>query len=152
MKKAGPLCLAVVCVACSGAVTTRDGGALDPTAVHNESHVNGSLRLELQDYPTNAGIFFALPSVIAGDGNIVVENTRYGSLCRFAVDGHADQAGNTIGLHISFVERLTLCTQEIRALKYTATLTEPPGTYDVLVIHEDGTSPDTLVRRTVTVR
>jgi hypothetical protein len=152
MNRAILLCLSLLCGACSGATTSRDGGRLDPTAVHNETHVNGSLRLELQDYPTNAGIFFALPSVAAGDGSIVVENTRYGSLCRFAVDGRADQAGNTIGLHISFSERLTLCTQEIRALKYTATLTEQPGTYNVFVIHDDGSGPDTLVRRTVSVR
>jgi hypothetical protein len=144
---------ALLSAACSGALSTRpassDSGA---SAVHNDSRVNGALRLELTDYPTNAGIMFALPSVTGGDGQIVVENTRYGSLCLFAVDGRAETIDHTIALHISFEQRLSVCTQEIRALKYSARITEPAGVYDELVIHEENAAADTLVRRTVTVR
>lgn len=149
MKRIALLAVAFCC-ACSGAMTARDT-PLDPASVHSETRANGVLRMDLQDYPTNPGIMFALPSVTAGDGTIDVQNTRYGSLCRFAVDGRVDASGNTLGLHVSFTERLTSCTAEIRALKYTATLTEPPGTYNLFVIHENGTRGDTLVRTTVTV-
>ena len=142
----------LLAAACSGTLapsaTPNDAGA---NAVHTDTRINGALRLELVDSPTVPGIMFALPSVTGSDGKIVVENTRYGSLCVFAVDGHADASGNTVALHISFEQRLTTCTPEIRSLKYTATITRPPGTYDVLVIHEENAGADTLVRRTVAV-
>jgi len=147
------LVAASLCAACSGATTANDRGSnVDPSAVHTDTRTKGALRLDLKDFPEQAGILFALPSVTPGTGAIVVENTRYGSLCRFEVTGKADVKGHTIGVHITFVERLTLCTAEIRALRYTATLATAPGTYDVAVIHEGGTQADTLVRRTVTVR
>lgn len=134
---------------CSGALSPRP---IPPEATHTDTRVNGTLRLELTDYPTPPGIMFALPSVTGGDGHLVVENTRYGSLCLFAVDGRAETTDHTIALHVSFEQRLSVCTQEIRALKYSATITEPAGVYDVLVIHEENAAADTLVRRTVTVR
>jgi hypothetical protein len=147
------LATVLLSVACSGAVATHDTPTeIGTSPVHSETRVTGALRLDLLDYPTNGGIMFALPSVSGGNGAIAVENTRYGSLCLLAVDGSADATGNTIALHMSFVERLTMCTAEIRALKYTATISEPPGSYHVLVIHEENARTDTLVRTNVTVR
>lgn len=152
IMKGFSLLAALLVASCSGALAPSGAPSdVGPSAVHSDTRINGALRLELVDSPTVPGIMFALPSVTGGDGKIVVENTRYGSLCVFAVDGHADASGNTIGLHITFEERLTTCTPEIRALKYTATITQPPGTYDVLVIHEENAAADTLVRRTVAV-
>jgi hypothetical protein len=133
-------------------MTANDGPKLEPNGDHTDMRVNGPLRLDLRDFTSPPGIMFALPSVTPGTGNLVVENTRYGSLCRFEVSGRADVKGHTIGVHIGFAERLTVCTAEIRALTYKATLSVPAGSYDVAVIHENGNEADTLVKRAVTVR
>lgn len=133
-----PLLLALAAAAsCSAAPTSND--------------TNGPFHLEVKDFQTQGGIFWALPSVTPSAGKIVVENTRYGSLCQFDVSGNAQTDGNKIAVHVTFSERLTACTADIRALRYTATLSEPAGTYDVSVIHTNGTQTDTLARRTVVV-
>lgn len=113
--------------------------------------VNGPLHLDVADFATRGGVLWALPSIASTGGGIVVESTRYGSLCLFDVSGSAPSQGNKIELHVRFDERLTQCTAEIRALRYTATISEAPGTYDVTVIHYTGTSVDTLRRQTVLV-
>src|SRR4051812_18006978 len=106
-------CLAALLIAtgCSG-VTTTSGDQ----SVVTES---GGLRFEASDFLAQPGMLFAKPSVTAEGGTIVARSTRYGSLCRFAVTGHADVQANRIGLHVGFSERLTICTAEIRALSYT---------------------------------
>jgi hypothetical protein len=127
-------------------------GATPPDSA-NEQLVTatGPLRLEADDYATSAGILFALPQVTTASGTIGVSSTRYGSLCRFALAGDAQVSGRTVVLRVRFNERLTLCTGEIRALRYNATITVSPGTYDVSVIHQENNEQNTLVVRTVTV-
>src|SRR4051812_22484127 len=107
MKLLAMIALAAV-AACSGGVTSNK--------------VSGPFQLEVKDFATQGGIFWALPSVTPGANSIVVENTRYGSLCQFDVAGSAQTDGNKIALRITFNERLTSCTADIRALRYTATL------------------------------
>lgn len=142
------LFLIVAAFGCSGSKVTGD---LSDTT-NNTISVSGPLRLAVTDFSTQGGIFWALPSITPAVGAVEVENTRYGSLCRFDVTGTARTRGTKIDLHVQFDERLTLCTAEIRALRYTAIITEAPGTYDVTVIHHTGTSVDTLRRQTVVVR
>jgi hypothetical protein len=134
--------------ACSSPSSTETLGGPENDSVH----VEGSLRLELRDSLSPGGILWALPSVTGQTGSVMVENTRYGSLCRFAVTGRADVQPGRIGLHIAYSERLTSCTAEIRKLQYVATITAPAGPYEVAVIHEENNRADTLVKRAVTVR
>jgi hypothetical protein len=147
--------LLAAAAACS-ASTAADVG--HPTDVQNAAgdsvQVNGPLRLVVKDTLARPGVFYALPSITAETGAIVVSNTRYGSLCRLAVSGRADIQGNTIGLHVTFAERLTMCTSEIRALTYDATVSGlSHGTpYDVAVIHEENGQADTVRTATVVVR
>ncbi len=144
MKAFGWLALAT-CMACSGARVT----AIDTT--NGDPLVSGPLRLEVKDFPAQPGILWALPSITPGTGTVVVQNTRYGSLCVWAVSGNAVVQGARIDLHIGFSARLTSCTADVRALQYTATITAPAGTYDVTVIHHEGAQADTLQKQKVTV-
>jgi hypothetical protein len=142
------LLLGVLAIGCSASSMTAD----DTGTRHDTVSVSGPLRFAVSDFVTQGGVFWALPSITPAVGAVEVENTRYGSLCRFDVTAAAQTLDNQIALHVRFDERLTQCTAEIRALQYTAVITEPPGTYDVTVIHHVGTSVDTLRRQTVIVR
>ena len=111
----------------------------------------GALTLSLHDFATRGGIMWTLPGVQAGPSTITVQSTRYGSLCRVAVDGSETISGRNVTIDIMFTQRTASCTSDIRALTYTAKLSIAPGTYDLAVVHhEDGTA-NTLVQRTVTV-
>jgi hypothetical protein len=114
--------------------------------------VTGPLRFSLKDFLATPGVLWALPSITPQTGAIVVENTRYGSMCIYAVTASADVSGRRVGLHVRYSQRLTSCTAEIRAIRYQATLSLPAGSYDVAVIHEENGSTDTLRKETVTVR
>jgi predicted ATPase len=146
--------LLAVAASCAGQAATENDRLIDADtpALQDSVQVNGSLRFAIRDFATSGGIFWALPSVTAGTQSIVVESTRYGSLCRYAVTGTSPIQGNRIELRVRFAERLTLCTADIRALSYTATVSGLSGTYAVAVIHEEGARSDTLALRTVTVR
>ena len=146
--KFGWLLLIVPALGCSESKVTD----VTSDTTHNSISVSGPLRFAVTDFSTQAGVLWALPSITPAVGAVEVENTRYGSLCRFDVTGRAETQGNKIDLFVQFDERLSLCIAEIRALRYTAIISEPPGTYDVTVIHRDGTSVDTLRRQTVAVR
>jgi predicted ATPase len=147
------LMVLAVSASCAGKALTESDRLIDTDtpASQDSVQVNGSLRFAIRDFPTGGGIFWALPSVTAGTQSIVVEHTRYGSLCRYAVAGRTQIQGNRIELHVDFAQRLTLCTADIRALRYTATVSGLSGTYEVAVIHEEGARSDTLALRTVTV-
>ena len=147
MKRVSLFLLALA-VACSGSTVAVD----DHSATHDTVSVVGPLHLAVTDFTTHGGILWALPSITPAVGGVVVDNTRYGSLCRFDVAGRADVQGGRIDLHVEFGERLTLCTAEIRALRYTAIVDAAPGTYAMTVIHHFGTTADTLRRETVVVR
>jgi hypothetical protein len=150
MKLTGLLLLALT-ASCAASITGDDASGTDLNGAQDTLKVNGPLRLALRDFSTPGGILWALPSVTPQAGAIVVENTRYGSLCRNAVTGRADIQARTVALHVTFSERTTICTGEIRALRYTATIATAPGTYDVAVIHEENNRVDTLARRSVVV-
>jgi hypothetical protein len=146
------LAFCAACSASSTALATPDATNGDQNVVQDSVQVNGPLRLAVSDFSTQGGIQWTLPSILPGPGSLLIENTRYGSLCRFAVTGNAEVHSSSIALHVKFGERLTICTADIRALRYTAMITAPAGTYNVSVIHEFGAQADTLVRRTVVVR
>jgi hypothetical protein len=111
----------------------------------------GALTLSLHDFATRGGIFWALPNAQTGPGTITVESTRYGSLCRYAVDGSATTSAKSVTIDITFTPRTAACTTDIRALTYKATLAIAPGAYDLAVVHHENGGSDTLVRRAVTV-
>jgi hypothetical protein len=140
-------------VACGSTGITTTAGIRDADATAGSVQTNGALRLETHDAPIASATMppFGPPAIAATAGAIEVTRQQYGSLCRHAVTGHADVNGSTIGLHIVFTERLTMCTAELRVLQYKATLATAPGTYDVAVIHDMNGAADTLARQTVTV-
>ena len=146
LKRSIVLGFLVAVAACSNGSTTPDLSRNDSLVT-----VSGPLRLDVEDFITSGGVLWALPNVSATSGTINVTSTQYGSLCRTAVDGSAQINGRSVALRIKFVERLTSCTAEIRALRYHASITAPAGAYDVTVIHEYNGKPDTLAVRSVTV-
>ena len=82
-----------------------------------------------------------------------VTSTRSGSLCLFDVAGRADVSASALTLHLTFAERLTVCTAEIRALTYRAAVSGlAKGTYDLRVIHEESGRQDTTVAQSVVVK
>lgn len=114
----------------------------------------GAFRLAVRDSAARAGVLFALPTIQSLPNAIVVENTRYGSLCASDVTGRADVQGQKIGVHIAFTDRLTSCPGGPRALSYQATLSEltSGASYDVAVIHEENGRADTVRSAVVVVR
>ena len=149
--KAVWLAALVFSAACAGDVTSPDQQQPGDTT-HDVTVVDGPLKFEVRDFLASPGFLWALPSVIGGTGNVVIQNTRYGSLCSQDVSGTVDQRDKTVTLHVVFTERLTVCTAEIRALQYTATITEPGGIYNVLVVHHENNRTDTLQKQTIVVR
>jgi hypothetical protein len=153
MKLSG-LFVTVVAIACSGAGAPTQAAIGDRDATIDTVQVNGPLRLEVHDMAAfQATSPFEGPATItAGTGAVLLAKSQIGSLCRYAVSGNADVHGTKLGVHIVFVERLTVCTADVRVLQYNATLTTPPGTYDVALVHELNGSVDTIARQSVTVR
>jgi hypothetical protein len=147
MMFAGLSASVVAIAACSATGST----VADPNADHDTVTTNGALTLDVRDFVSVGGLLFTLPSVGAGAGTVIVENTRYGSLCYYAVEGSVDKAADTLLLHVRFSPRLTTCTAEIRALSYTATIAASAGNYTVIVVHEENNRTDTLRRASVTV-
>jgi len=144
-----------------GATACSANSATDVTHVVATQNVardsiqaSGPLLLVVTDSLARPGVMFALPSITPQQGSIVVSNTRYGSLCRFAISGYADVRGDAIGLHVAFTERLTSCTAELRAVRYDATISglSRGKAYDVAVIHEQNGVADTVRKETVVVR
>lgn len=152
MKLPG-LFAAVLAIACNGAGAPTQAAIGDRNATIDTVQVNGALRLEVQDMPAfRATSPFDSPATItAGAGSVLLAKSQIGSLCQFAVSGSADVNGTKLGVHIAFAERFTVCTADVRVLQYNATVTAPPGTYDVALIHERNGSVDTIARQSVTV-
>ena len=108
--------------------------------------IDGPLRLTVSDTPSPLGILFIGPHAAVAPSAITVSDTRYGSKCRYEVTGHADIVASTITLRVKYMERLTSCTAEIRALSYRAELSGLlGGSYDLNVIHEENNRSDRLL-------
>ena len=137
--------LALVTAACSA---TRSTETSDSNTSRFESN---RLTLTATDRVSAPGILFTRPRVTPSTGKLTVASTRYGSLCRYELFGDVNLTGSTITLVVTFAERLTLCSQEIRALSYEADITAPKGTYDVIVIHQQDAQRDTAQRITVSI-
>jgi hypothetical protein len=109
----------------------------DPTVI-----VDGPLTLTATDFATTMGMLWIAPTAEGGQGVVTARAIQYGSLCATAVTGHADITGSRVDLHVVFTPRLTLCTAEVRALRYDAVVRGlAPGRYDVHILHSnpDGT-------------
>lgn len=138
---------------CGGSSLTSTAGIGDARTTIDTVQVNGPLRLETRDMNAAAAtIPFPAPAVLGATGAITASSAEFGSLCQYEVSGSSDIRGSVVGIHVLLVPRLTVCTQELRVLSYTATLTIAPGTYDVAFVRELNGGADTLVRRSVTVR
>ena len=138
-------CMLALTAACSSSRMT----AVDTSNV--ETQVAGPLRLQVRDFATQMGILWALPSIAPSPGQVVVESTRYGGLCEWALSGNAIVQGSKIDLHVGYSQRFTNCVAQVRAVQYTATITVPAGTYDVTVIHHESSEADTVRKQTVVV-
>ena len=95
---------------------------------------------------------FVAPAVTGAVGGFGVASTQYGSLCALAVTGQSETRDSAVALHVTFRDKNAACGDDIRALNYDAFVSEPPGTYDVTVIHEFGGMVHTMRVATVTVR
>lgn len=120
-------------------------------AANKQTLKDGALQFTVSDFTAPGGILWARPTPVVSKGNISIQSTRYGSLCLYDVGAHADVASGTITMHVAFDERLTVCTAEIRALRYDAELAVPAGSYALTVIHDQGTARDTVINQTVSV-
>ncbi|HVX40783.1 MAG TPA: hypothetical protein VHB25_14530 [Gemmatimonadaceae bacterium] len=137
-----------------GAACTHDTAEpTGPTPNLSATVTRGALTLKVQDFATNPGIFWALPSIVSSPSTISIQSTQYGNLCRESVDGGAAVTGSHVTLDVTFTDKPdAVCSAEIRALRYTADIAAPAGTYDVTVVHHDGARADTLVKqRTIVV-
>jgi hypothetical protein len=141
-------------LACGSVGSTTEARIADRDQVVDSVQVNGSLRLETIDTRLSPGSSSVdtTPTITGTAGAIVIAKSQLGSLCLYEVTGSADTSGDKIGVHIVFTERLTACTAEVRMLQYNATVTAPPGTYSVALVHERNAVVDTIARQSVTVR
>ena len=135
--------------ACSGSagVVPADGAASEKAV----TTVEGPLRLEVSDFRTVGGIMWTLPQINTSRSTLVIQETRYGSLCQNEVTAHADIRPGAVDLHVRYTERFTSCVADVRALKYDATLTGLSGSYDLTIIHDENGRSDTLMQRKVTI-
>src|SRR5437762_7590958 len=132
--------LALSSGACSSSVQAPNAGDTSQRVVVEEP-----LRLTISDFATSPGILFVRPNAAVSPSLVTVRSTRYGSLCRYDVSGHASVQSAVINLRIVYTERLTLCTQEIRAISYAAEVKATSGTYDLVVLHEENAKADTVL-------
>jgi hypothetical protein len=148
LRMSRALLLAIVFVtACSGTFLTEERASDDPIVT-----VDGPLRLTVSDTPSQMGVFWALPFATATQSAMSVTNTRYGSTCQYALSGHADVGSSSITLLITFAERLTSCTKEVRALSYRADISGlAKGPYDVVVIHDQSGNKQTVLTQHIVV-
>ncbi len=151
--KMASLTLAAAALACAGGASSTEARIADRDQVVDTVQVNGPLRLELHDMPLfqAPSALNTAPVIAARAGAITVSKSQFGSLCRYAVTGSADTQGERIGVHLVFAERLTMCTADVRVLRYEATVTTAPGTYSVALIHQLNGAVDTIARQSVTV-
>ena len=142
----------LVVLLCGCSASSDTGLTIEPPEGSTRTIVNGNLTLQLHDFVAQPGVLWALPGVQVTSNSALVQNTRYGSLCHFDVTGAATVTGARLTLDITYSERLTLCTAEIRALTYGAQISGLSGTYDLFVVHHENNHADTLVHRTIDVR
>lgn len=137
--------LALAALTACSAATATEGTRSDSIVT-----VDDRLTLTVSDAPARPGIMFIAGTVTGGHGNVVVSSTRYGSVCALNVTAHADIANGKITLTVTYSERATICTADIRAITYRAEIGSlVPGTYDVDVIHKnvDGSGGTVLTQR-----
>lgn len=140
-----PLCALLALACSSGIPTVADDD--NPSDVL----VNGSLRLTVTD-TIGGTVLLPRPTASASSSKITVINSRYGSRCRYAVDGRADVQGSVVTLHITYTQRLTVCTEELRILSYRAEIGSLAArTYDLTVIHEESGRRDTVLAQRIGV-
>jgi hypothetical protein len=122
-----------------------------PLEVYNVE--DGALRLTVTDAPSQLGVAqLAAPFATTAQSVVSVTNARIGSTCQYATTGHADVAASSITLVITFAQRLTSCTKEIRLLSYRADISRvPKGAYDLKVIHDDSGSKYTVLTQHIVV-
>lgn len=145
MRRLLPVVL-FVAAACSGS----NLAPLDDAA-NKQTLKDGALTFTASDFTAPGGILWVRPTPVVSKGNIAIQSTRYGSLCQYDVAPHVDVGNGAITMHVSFSQRLTVCTAEIRALRYDAELGVPAGSYALTVIHDEGTARDTVIKQTVAV-
>lgn len=113
----------------------------------------GALRLDLSDSPSRIGILFTRPIAEASTGAVTVTSTRYGSLCRYAVTGSSVVDNRSIVVHVRFAETTALCTADIRALTYRATVGGlAAGTYSMRVLHDESSASEEVLSQSIVVR
>jgi hypothetical protein len=135
-----------------GACSAATVASVDDASNNNTRSVSdGALRFTTTDYPTQAGFLFARPTPVVSPASIALQSTRYGSLCRFEVTPKLTVTDGSIVMHVNFAERATVCTAEIRALRYEAQIGVPKGSYDLTVVHDEGAQSDTVVHQQVVV-
>jgi hypothetical protein len=137
----------VLLLGCAGATPT--GERSDDNQIVS---TDGPLRLTVTDAPSMMGVLYARPTATVAPSAVTVTNTRYGSICLYAVTGHADVGANTITLRITFAQRLTICTADIRSLTYRAEVSGlSQKAYDLLVIHEESGKSDSVLTQHLVV-
>lgn len=160
MKVNGLLVALICATACSrdgqGARTDLPLSPDDSTtgeSAHERVSTVGPLTLRVTDTASIGGVFWALPFVTAETATVLVQNTRYGSLCGLDVSGNAaiGATDGAVTLRVVYRERLATCPPEIRALTYKARVVVPAGEHQLTVIHDQNGRVDTLVRRRVVV-
>lgn len=147
------LVAAVALGACSSGSTAPAGVALTVASdsLGDRIQTNGPLSLYAMDFPAVNGSVYPPAIVAAETGGVVVSRTQAGSLCQFELTGSATVAPGKLTVDVTFLERLTSCTAELRSLRYTAAVTAPSGTYDVIVVHHRNNQADTVAHQSVVV-
>ena len=111
----------------------------------------GPVAFAVADSAAAMGFMFPRPSVAVSSSAVTVHDKRYGSLCQLDLAASASVTGSVIALHVKFAERLTSCVAEVRALSYTARISAAPGSYDLIVIHDQNNAADTVLTQKVLI-
>jgi len=114
--------------------------------------VDGPLSLTVTDALAQIGVLYARPFATVTQSTVSVTNTRYGSTCLYALTGHADVGTSAIALVITYSQRLTSCTKEVRSLTYRADISGlAKSPYDLVVIHDESGKRDTVLTQHIVV-
>ncbi|MEP6617946.1 MAG: hypothetical protein ABJE47_01475 [bacterium] len=147
MRRSLGMLLVMGALGCSASLTSPSGP--EPIVT-----TDGPLKLSVVDAPAQPGVLFIAAAVTGGATSVTVKSTRYGSMCSTAVTAHADVVGNQVTLHVTYAERLTICTADVRAVSYTANIGGLTiGNYDVHVVHTnpDGSTSTVLTQRVAVI-
>jgi hypothetical protein len=131
-------------------------GTTSPTSLQDNRFVtvDGQLTMVVSDFPAMMGVLWIAPTAEGAHQAVTAKAIRYGSMCATDVAGRADVVGNRVTLHVTYTARTSLCTKEVRALRYDASIGSlAAGQYEVHILHkEEDSSAESEVRvQTVTV-